>query len=76
MQKLATTHWMQNNINTKGSTCSRIEWIKFQCEEYFLNEGKQKYDLKEEDIKLKIEEKNKNRPRNGSPPLSKNYSFF
>ncbi|KAK9298278.1 hypothetical protein QLX08_008296 [Tetragonisca angustula] len=55
MQKLATTHWMQNNINTKGSTCSRIEWIKFQCEEYFLNEGKQKYDLKEEDIKLKID---------------------
>lgn len=55
MEKLATIHWMENNLNTKSSTYSRIEWIKYQCEEYFLNEGRQKYDLREEDIKLKID---------------------
>ncbi|XP_003693759.1 S-adenosylmethionine sensor upstream of mTORC1 [Apis florea] len=55
MQKLATTYWMENNLNTKNSTYSRIEWIKTQCEEYFLNGGRQKYDLKEENIKQKID---------------------
>lgn len=55
MQKLATTHWVENNLNTKSSTYSRIEWIKSQCEEYFLNGEKQKYDAREDDIKLKID---------------------
>lgn len=55
MQKLATTYWMENNLNSKNFTYSRIEWIKSQCEEYFLNGGKEKYNVREEDIKLKID---------------------
>ncbi|OAD58428.1 hypothetical protein WN48_10927, partial [Eufriesea mexicana] len=54
MQTLATIYWMENNLNTRNSTYCRLEWIKLQCEEYFLNGGRQKYDLREEDIKLKI----------------------
>ncbi|CAL7933585.1 unnamed protein product [Xylocopa violacea] len=55
MQKLATTYWMESDLITKSSTYSRIEWIKFQCKEYFLNGGRQKYDTREQDIKLKID---------------------
>ncbi|XP_076248770.1 S-adenosylmethionine sensor upstream of TORC1 isoform X2 [Calliopsis andreniformis] len=33
----------------------RIEWIKSQCEEYFLNGGKQKYDEREESIRIKMD---------------------
>ncbi|XP_017885623.1 S-adenosylmethionine sensor upstream of mTORC1-like, partial [Ceratina calcarata] len=55
MQKLATTYWVENNLNTKSSTYSRIEWIKSHCEEYFLNGEKQKYDTREDDIKSKID---------------------
>ncbi|XP_003708487.2 S-adenosylmethionine sensor upstream of TORC1 isoform X1 [Megachile rotundata] len=54
MQKLATTYWMENNMNTENSTYCRIEWVKSQCEEYFLNGGSQKYDNREETIKVKI----------------------
>lgn len=54
MQKLATTYWMENNMNTENSTYCRIEWVKSQCEEYFLNGGSQKYDNREETIKIKI----------------------
>ncbi|XP_015437263.1 PREDICTED: probable methyltransferase BTM2 homolog [Dufourea novaeangliae] len=54
MQKLATTYWLENNLNTKHTTLCRVEWIKSQCEEYFLNGGIQKYDDKEENIKTKI----------------------
>ncbi|KOC61559.1 UPF0532 protein [Habropoda laboriosa] len=55
MHKLATTCWMENNLNIKNSTYSRIEWIKFHCEDYFFNGGRQKYDMREKDIKLKID---------------------
>ncbi|CAK9829382.1 S-adenosylmethionine sensor upstream of mTORC1 [Anthophora retusa] len=55
MHKLATTYWIENNLNVKNSTYSRIEWIKFHCEEYFFNGGRQKYDIREGDIKLKID---------------------
>ncbi|XP_076764582.1 S-adenosylmethionine sensor upstream of TORC1 [Xylocopa sonorina] len=55
MQKLATTYWMESDLITESSTYSRIEWIKFQCKEYFLNGGMQKYDTREQDIKLKID---------------------
>ncbi|XP_032675556.1 S-adenosylmethionine sensor upstream of mTORC1 isoform X2 [Odontomachus brunneus] len=52
MQKLATKFWMQNN--PRSGTYCRIEWIKFQCKEYFLNGGKEKYDVRERDISIKM----------------------
>ncbi|XP_034174147.2 S-adenosylmethionine sensor upstream of TORC1 isoform X1 [Osmia lignaria lignaria] len=58
MQKLATTYWMKNNLNTESSTHSRIEWIKFQCQEYFLNGGSEKYNNREESIRIKINTNN------------------
>ncbi|KAL6446868.1 hypothetical protein ACFW04_001353 [Cataglyphis niger] len=52
MEKLATTYWADNN--SKNGTYCRMEWIKTQCKEYFLNGGKEKYDKREQDINAKI----------------------
>ncbi|XP_072748834.1 S-adenosylmethionine sensor upstream of mTORC1 [Anoplolepis gracilipes] len=52
MQKLATTYWADNN--SKNGTYCRMEWIKTQCKEYFLNGGKEKYDKRERDIQAKM----------------------
>ncbi|XP_029669703.1 S-adenosylmethionine sensor upstream of mTORC1 [Formica exsecta] len=52
MRKLATTYWADNN--SKNGTYCRMEWIKIQCKEYFLNSGKEKYDKREWDINAKM----------------------
>lgn len=52
MQKLATTYWVGNN--SKNGTYCRMEWIRTQCKEYFLNGGKEKYDKRERDINSKM----------------------
>lgn len=52
MQKLATTYWADNNL--KNGTYCRMEWIKTQCKEYFVNGGKEKYDKREQDIHTKM----------------------
>lgn len=54
MQKLATTYWMENNVNRKQATSCRVEWIKSRCEEYFFNGGREKYDRIERSIDTKI----------------------
>ncbi|EZA60229.1 hypothetical protein DMN91_011214 [Ooceraea biroi] len=54
MQKLATECWADNNLNSRNGTYCRMEWIKTQCKDYFLNGGKEKYDEREQDISTKI----------------------
>nr|XP_031827922.1 S-adenosylmethionine sensor upstream of mTORC1 [Nomia melanderi] len=54
MHKLATTYWSENNLSTEDTPICRVDWIKFQCKEYFLNGGIQKYNEREEDIKKKM----------------------
>lgn len=54
MQKLAGKYWMDNNSSLKNGTYCRLEWIKTQCKEYFLNGGREKYDKREQDINAKI----------------------
>jgi len=65
MRKLATECWADNNLNSENGTYCRMEWIKTQCKEYFLNGGKEKYDKREQDISIKmILEKFQNRDEN------------
>ncbi|XP_020292607.1 probable methyltransferase BMT2 homolog [Pseudomyrmex gracilis] len=52
MQKLATKYWTENN--SKNGTYCRMEWIKLQCKEYFLNGGEEKFYNREQDIKRKM----------------------
>lgn len=54
MQKLATKCWADNNSELRNGTYCRIEWIKSQCKEYFLNGGRKKYDKREHDINAKM----------------------
>ncbi|XP_033330033.2 S-adenosylmethionine sensor upstream of TORC1 [Megalopta genalis] len=54
MQKLATTYWEENNSTSIKATLCRVQWVKSQCEKYFLNGGLQKYNEREEDIKKKM----------------------
>lgn len=52
MQKLAVKCWSDNN--SRNGTYCRMEWIKAQCKEYFLNGGREKYDKRERDISAKM----------------------
>lgn len=52
MQKLATKCWADNG--SRNGTHCRMEWIKTQCKEYFFNGGKEKYDIREQDISTKM----------------------
>lgn len=54
MQKLAVKCWTDNNSDLRNRTYCRMEWIKAQCKEYFLNGGREKYDKREEDINAKM----------------------
>ncbi|XP_034935578.1 S-adenosylmethionine sensor upstream of mTORC1 [Chelonus insularis] len=54
MQKLATTYWDLNNKISNGNVRCRIEWIKHQCFEYFLKEGKRKFHQREIEIISKL----------------------
>ncbi|XP_014488271.1 PREDICTED: probable methyltransferase BTM2 homolog [Dinoponera quadriceps] len=54
MRELATKCWTENYLNPKNDTYCRMEWIKTQCKEYFLNGGKEKYDERERNISTKI----------------------
>lgn len=54
MRELATKCWTENNLNPRNGTYCRIEWIKTQCKEYFLNDGKEKYDERERDISVRM----------------------
>lgn len=54
MHKLATTYWLENNLTSDNTTLCRVQWVKSQCEQYFLNGGLQKYNEREEYIKEKI----------------------
>lgn len=54
MRELATKCWMEDNLNPRNSMYCRIEWIKFQCKEYFFNGGKEKYEKRERDISIKM----------------------
>lgn len=54
MQKLSTKCWADNNLNLRNGTYCRLEWIKVQCKEYFLNGGVRKYDEREQDIDAKM----------------------
>ena len=56
MERLATTYWRGNNLNAENATLCRVEWIKSQCEEYFLRGGIRKYDEREENIKTRMDE--------------------
>lgn len=54
MQKLAVKCWADNNLDFRNRTYCRMEWIKAQCKEYFLNGGREKYDKREADINAKM----------------------
>lgn len=54
MQKLAVKYWADNNSDLRNGTYCRMEWIKAQCKEYFLNGGRKKCDKREEDINAKM----------------------
>jgi len=54
MQKLATKYWVNSNSDLKNGTSCRMEWIKTQCKDYFLNCGREKYDKREQTINAKI----------------------
>lgn len=54
MQKLATECWADNNLNSRNGTYCRMEWIKTQCKQYFLNGGEEKYDKREQEIRTKL----------------------
>lgn len=54
MQKLAVKCWADSNSDSRNGTYCRMEWIKAQCKEYFLNGGREKYDEREWDINAKI----------------------
>ncbi|XP_011865560.1 PREDICTED: probable methyltransferase BTM2 homolog [Vollenhovia emeryi] len=54
MHKLAVECWADNNSDLKNGTYCRMEWIKTQCKEYFLNGGREKYDKRERDINAKM----------------------
>ncbi|XP_063978564.1 S-adenosylmethionine sensor upstream of mTORC1 [Diachasmimorpha longicaudata] len=57
MKELATSHWTQNSdpLRKNISTHCRIQWIKRQCYNYYLEGGKGKYDQREVSISAKIE---------------------
>jgi len=54
MQKLAVKCWADMNSDFRNGTYCRMEWIKAQCKEYFLNGGREKYDKREQDIIVKM----------------------
>ncbi|TGZ32771.1 S-adenosylmethionine sensor upstream of mTORC1 isoform X1 [Temnothorax longispinosus] len=54
MQKLAVKCWADNNSDLRSGTYCRMEWIKAQCKEYFLNGGREKYNKRERDINAKM----------------------
>lgn len=54
MKELATTHWTDETTDKGKGTQCRNKWIRFQCYEYFFNDGMTKFHKRENDIRKKM----------------------